>query len=315
MAGGRAATRAHAAKCARVLMHQPNRRRRGVTLVETLVALTLASIVLGSATSVLLRQHRTAAALGSAVATDAQLRGALGALAAELAVLSAMAGDLEAGEARDTALQLRSLVTRGLACNDGAGVTIVAADVDEPPGARDVAIPRVGDTLWWYGGDSTGRWRSSRIASSDSVTAPCPLTSAPSQPARRLGIGGVDTVPSGAPLRITRPARYAFYRSGDGSWQLGMREWIDATARFAAPQPVAGPFIMRAGASRTGFRYFDDAGDELPIGPAGVDVTRIARVRLTVLVLSGVRALVSDTIARDSVDIALPRARGRGREF
>ena len=298
-----------------MLMHPPSRRRPGVTLVELLVAMTLGAVVLGSATSVLLRQQRTSAALGSAVATDAQLRGATGALAAELAVLSASAGDLAAGEARDTSLQLRSLVARGVACDDGAGVTIVADDADEPPGALDGAVPRVGDSLWWYAGDSTGRWRSARIASSDSVTAPCPLTSAPPRPARQLVIGVADTVPSGAPLRITRPVRYAFYRSGEGSWQLGMREWIDATARFAAPQPVAGPFIMRVAELRSGFRYFDTAGDELPIGPGGVDVSRVARLRLTVLVAAGVRALKSDSIARDSVDVALPPARELARDF
>ncbi|MEO7711883.1 MAG: prepilin-type N-terminal cleavage/methylation domain-containing protein [Gemmatimonadaceae bacterium] len=295
-------------------MHATRRLRLGVTLVELLVALTLAAIVLGSATSVLLRQQRTGAALGSSVATDAQLRGAAGALAAELSVLSASAGDLQAGEARDTALQLRSLVTRGVACDDGIGVTIVAGDGDESSGALDGVVPRVGDSVWWYPGDSTRRWRSARIASSDSVTAPCRITSAPSRPARRLGLAGTDSVPSGAPLRVTRQVRYAFYRSGDGSWQLGMREWIDATARFAAPQPIAGPFVTRSGESRTGFQYFDAAGNQLPIGPEGVDIARVARLRLVVLVAAGVRALTSDSIVRDSVDIALARARGIARD-
>lgn len=286
-------------------------RRAGATLVELLVALTLAAIVLGSATTVLLRQQRTTAALGSTVATDAQLRGATGALRAELAVLSASAGDLGAGEARDTALQLRSLVARGVACDDGLGVTILADDADEPPGALDSAVPRVGDSLWWYRGDSTRQWRASRVASSDSVSAPCPLTSAPLRPARRLGIGGADTILSGTPLRITRPVRYAFYRSGDGSWQLGMREWIDATSRFAAPQPIAGPFVMRAGESRTGFRYYDTADFELPLGPAGVEVGRVARLRIVVLVAAGVGTRSSGSIVRDSVDIAVQRAAHR----
>lgn len=288
-------------------MRQRHCYRHGTTLVELLVALTLAAILLGSATAVLLRQQRTAVALGSSAATDAQLRGTTGALAAELAVLSAAAGDFEKGEARDTALQLRSLVARGIACDDGVGATILADDADEPPGALNGAVPRVGDSLWWYAGDSTKRWRSARVASSDSVSAPCSLTSAPLRPARRLGTGGADTIQSGTPLRITRPVRYAFYRSGDGSWQLGMREWIDASARFAAPQPVAGPFVMRAGDSRTGFRYYDTAGIELPVGPDGVDVARVARLRIVVLVAAGVGSLSSESTVRDSVDIALQR--------
>lgn len=315
MASRRQATRADAAERTRVLISFRHHPRQGVTLVELLVALTLAAVVLGSATTVLLRQHRAAAALGSALATDAQLRGATGALAAELAVLSTSAGDLTAGEASDTALQLRSLVSRGVACDEGVGVIIVADEAGEPPGALDGSVPKVGDSLWWYAGDSTGRWRSARIASADSIIAPCPLTSASARPARRLGTVGADTVPAGAPLRITRSVRYAFYLSGDGSWQLGMREWIDATARFAAPQPVAGPFVMRHAESRTGIRYFDDAGDELALGPTGVDVARIARLRLTVLVAAGVRALASDSIGRDSVDVALPRARELARDF
>ena len=296
-------------------MHGTRRRRLGVSLVELLVALTLAAIVLGSATSVLLRQQRTAAALGSSVATDAQLRGAAGAIAAELAVLSASAGDLHAGEARDTALQLRSLVTRGVACDDGVGVAIVADDADAPLGTLEGVVAKAGDTLWWYAGDSTRQWRSTRIAASDTVAAPCPLTSAPSRTARRLGLGGNDTVPSGAPIRVTRQVRYAFYRSGDGSWQLGMREWIDAISRFAGPQPVAGPFVMQSGESHTGFRYFDAGGTELPIGPGGVETARVARLRLVVLVAAGVRALISDSIVRDSVDVALARAREIARDF
>ena len=276
--------------------------RPGATLAELLVALTLAAIVLGAATSSLLRQQRTAMSLGRAAAGDAQSRAALGALGVELAALTTGSGDLAPGQASDTALQLRSVVASGLACADAASSATFTAEADGRGGALPSLAPRVGDSLWWFGG-APAAWRVGRIVASDSVSAPCPLTSAPAGPARRIAIAGPDSIGYGAPLRIVRPVRYAFYRSGDGSWQLGVRDWTEATGRFASPQPIAGPFVMRAGSARTGFRYYDAEGAELS---SAVATSRVARVRVTVLVGHGGATTGADTmVRRDSLDVAL----------
>jgi hypothetical protein len=283
-------------------------RRAGATLAELLVALTLAAIVLGAATSSLLRQQRTAMSLGRAAAGDAQSRAALGALGVELAALTAGSGDLEPGQASDTALQLRSVAQSGLACADAASAATFVAESDERGNALPGVVPRVGDSLWWFGG-TPATWRVRRIIESDSVFAPCPLTSAPAGPARHIVIAGADSIGYGAPLRIARPLRYAFYRSGDGSWQLGVRDWIEAMGRFASPQPIAGPFVMRAGSARTGFRYFDAEGAELGVGGSGITSTRVTRVRITVLVARGGAIAAADTVVqRDSLDVALQGA-------
>jgi hypothetical protein len=279
------------------------RRRAGTTLAELLVALMLATIVLGAATSTLLRQQRTSASLGRAAGGDAQSRAALGALGIELATLAAGSGDLVPGQASDTAIELRGVVTSGLACGDGVGVATFAGDPDGNGGVLLGPAPRVGDSLWWFGGTPPA-WRVRRIIASDSVSASCPLTGAPAVPARRIAIAEPDSIAYGAPLRVARPVRYAFYRSGDGSWQLGVRDWVESTGRFASPQPIAGPFVMRAGSARTAFRYYDADGGELGAGGAAIVSGRVALVRITVLAAD--RALGPDMAARrDSLDVAL----------
>lgn len=281
--------------------------RTGATLVELVVALTLSAIVLGTAASSVLRQHRTTRVVAADAATSAQLRAATGALAAELSVLSTSAGDIVPGEARDTALQLRALVTAGVACADAVASATFAPDDDGVPEALWDNEPRVGDSLWWYAGDA---WRSARIVSSDSVLAGCLLAGVPARPARRIVVSGpADTIPLGAPLRVTRPARYSFYRSGDGSWQLGLREWI-AGDRFGAPQPVAGPFLVRSGDRRSGFRYFGPNGEELAGGGAGADAGQVARIRVTVLTADPSSAGAPNVVRADSADVALLPARG-----
>ena len=291
------------------MLTRAGRARAGATLVELLVALTLAAIVLGTATSTVLRQQRTTSELGNAAERESQLRAATGALVAELSSLAAGSGDLVSGEARDTALQLRSLVAAGVACGDAIGATIVTGGPDDLGDASSGAEPKVGDTLWWYAESDRG-WRGRRIIASGSAELPCPLTGAPARPSRRISVAVADTIREGAPLRVTRPVRYSFYRSGDGSWQLGLREWVSAASRFAPPQPVAGPFMLRAGADGSGFRYFDADGDELPVGASGVDVSRVARVRVTVLTRARTPDVHRDSVRRDSVDVALQRAPG-----
>ncbi|HET7189587.1 MAG TPA: prepilin-type N-terminal cleavage/methylation domain-containing protein [Gemmatimonadaceae bacterium] len=279
-------------------------RRRGATLVELVVALTLTAVVLGAAASSVLRQHRTARVVSGEAATTAQLRAATGALSAELSVLSRAAGDIVPGEARDSALELRSLVAAGVACDDAVGSATFAPDDDGVPEALWGTVPRVGDSLWWYRGGATAAWHGARIATSDSVSAPCLLTGSALRPARRVAVAaGGDTIPFGAPLRVTRPARYSFYRSGDGSWQLGVRDWIGD--HFGAPQPLAGPFLVRAGDRRSGFRYFAPNGDELSASSAGVNVDQVARIRVTVLTPDPSAAGMPNVVRADSIDVAL----------
>lgn len=280
--------------------------RRGATLVELIVAMMLAAIVLGAATGTFVRQRRAASDHASRARAESQLRAALGELQGALAGVSSTAGDLTPGEARDTALQLRTLVASAVACDSGVGQATVAANDTSPVRASAFASnPRVGDTLWWRV-SATQSWTARRVtAIASSVGACAPAGGAPF-PLLRLTFGSTDTVPRGIPLRLTRQERFSFYHAADGSWQLGISEWSDALHAFAPPQPVAGPFrLVAPDGIRTGMRYFDATGAALSVGATGVTTSSVARVRLTVVAPVGQSGGTPGAYRRDSVDLAI----------
>lgn len=280
--------------------------RRAVTLAELLVALALAALVLATATTSVLRQQRTHARINSVASTDAQLRAATLVLTGQLALLDARAGDLVQGEAADTALQFRAPVASSLACRQEVGAATLLPESGAAVALGGSASPaRTGDTLWWL---ADSGWAAGLTASVARVGASCTAPVAVAGAALRVVLTRADTIPAGAPLRVTRQTRYGVYRASDGSLQLGFREWNDSTRRFAAPQPVAGPLVNRSGNRRSGFRYFDEAGGELLPTNGAIDVSRVARIRVTMHSRVSVRERAQDSVRSDSVDVALRRA-------
>jgi hypothetical protein len=146
------------------------------------------------------------------------------------------------------------------------------------------------------------------VSQVSNVQATCLSPIASSGATVRLVIAQADTIVAGAPLRVTRETRYAVYRAGDGTWQLGFREWGGAPPGFAAPQPVAGPLVFRSASRRSGFRYFDSAGVELVPSATPMDVSRLARIRLTMQTIAADRDRMRDSIRADSIDVAVRRA-------
>jgi hypothetical protein len=289
-----------------VLNASSSRPPRGTTLVELVLALTLGAIVLGAAAvSVLRQQHGTRRVTGMAVGA-AQAGVASSLVPAELADLVPSAGDVVAGQARDTAVQLRVPIATGVSCDSAVGRAILTvSEGDDLAPAGGSTPPHAGDSLWWYT-DAARSWRGRRIADVHSALVSCSPLMRGNGTVLQLAPADMDTIPVGALLRVTRPFRYVIYRSGDESWQLGLREWSETTQRFAPPQPIAGPFVRRPGTGmQTGFRYFDAEDWELPVGEAGIEVGRIARIRITAIAL--VRRAVggADSLHVDSVDVAL----------
>ena len=280
-------------------------RRPGTTLLELLVAMMLAAVILGAASSTLVRQRRSTSAQAMRVRAESQLRAALGELEVALDGLSPAAGDLVAGEARDTALQLRTVVASAVACDSTMGyATLAAADTSDERSSGVAAAPKAGDTLWWRP-PGAAAWTARRVADITASTGACPAGGSGVQALLRLGFLLPDTVPRGAPLRLTRQARYSFYHASDGSWQLGMSEWSDVLHAFSPPQPVAGPFVLVAPTGgRTGFWYFDAAGAALSVAGQGANVANIARVRVTLVAPDNAVGTFA-SFRRESLDIAL----------
>ena len=278
--------------------------RRAASLIELLVSLTLGSIVLAAATSSVLRQQRTHDRIVSVAASDVQLRTATTVLANQLSFVDAAAGDLTLGQAQDTALQFRATVGVGLSCDRRTGAVLLLPDT-----AGEVSLggfasqPRAGDSLWFL---ADSLWTGTRVDGVVAVSASCPTPFSVSGATLRLTLAALnDTIPAGAPLRITRSTRYAIYRSGDGTWQLGFREWSESTGSFASPQPVAGPLLRQSDGRSSRFRFFGETGAEL----TGSDFeARVTRIRIVTHALSIARERGQDSVRSDSVDVALQRA-------
>ena len=280
--------------------------RRGTSLVETLVALVLAAIVLAAATGSLLRQQRTATTLATTAHGASQARASRAVLVASLALQSTAIEDLTYGESRDTSLQLRVVIASGLACDAGPQLAFSVTDRDDTT-VGVAGVPRTGDTLWWFASDRW-RWIGRPIADAWTDTLRCRATERDAgvplvRMVQQLRLLSSDSIPFLAPLRVTRTQRFDVYRSGDGSWQFGLRDWSDVTHALSTPQPAAGPFQrIAADGARTGFRYFDSLGTELDPQADSSVRSRIARVRLTTI--GAVRSPTALT-TRDSVDVAI----------
>ena len=105
-----------------------------------------------------------------------------------------------------------------------------------PPLSAGAFPVRPGDSLWWFGASPRGRPHGVARRSRRRTASRCPAArgAACRGAVLRLAVGPADTIPPGAPLRVTRRLRYAFYRSGDGSWQLG-------TSRVERRAPTGSP--------------------------------------------------------------------------
>lgn len=264
------------------------RRRRGLTLVELVAAMVVAGIVLAVVTNIALRQQRAFVALLGDAALAGRLRDAASMLPMDIRGAAVAAGDLH--EATDTSIEVRETIAGAVVC-DTLGSTLVLAPpaVGAATFATSVAATQAGDTAWLLSlGDSVPGWRSHRVTAVGSTRAgQCaaggPQLAGPALAAARTTVS-LDSAPPlatlvGVPVRITRPIRFSFYRSADGNWYLGARDWNSASVRFNTIQPVAGPF--QAPTTRApAFRWFDSTGTSLSTPVVARERTALLRVDL-----------------------------------
>jgi prepilin-type N-terminal cleavage/methylation domain-containing protein len=265
--------------------------RRGLTLVELTVALSLAGLVLAMITAIAVRQQRIFGDLAQATSLEGQLREAVTVLPIDLRAISPALGDLR--DARDTAIEFRATIGTSVVC-DTAGTRLilyppVVGTTPTRESARYSSLPTPlaeGDTAWLLSASDTREQWEPHAIQSVSAAAPgqCdraapPLDSARlvrARPAITLAGGGI--VP-GMPVRFTRPMRYSLYHASDNEWYLGERDWSASSGRFNTIQPVAGPFLS---AALGGFQlsYFDSSDVALPMPIT--DLTSVARVLISV---------------------------------
>ncbi|HET7372166.1 MAG TPA: prepilin-type N-terminal cleavage/methylation domain-containing protein [Gemmatimonadaceae bacterium] len=255
-----------------MLIRRSDPRRRAFTLVELLVAMTVAGIVLTLITLTGLRQQRLLSDLADDASLAAQLREAAAILPVDIRALSATAGDLR--DARDTVLEMRSTIASGVVCDTAQRSLVLPPATDGTDAYASYMAPiEAGDSAWLFTPtDSADTWQAHAITSVGSAPPGQCAAGGPrladsivrrSRVAIVLDSAASVVATPGRPLRVTRPVRYSLYRSSDGSWNLGEREWNPAQLRFNGIQPVAGP-LLPASAQGLAFDYLDSTRAPMP---------------------------------------------------
>jgi type II secretory pathway pseudopilin PulG len=255
-------------------------RRRGWTLHEMLISLAVMSGVFGLAVHLALGQMRFVRNASELSAVRLQVDQATRIASAVLWSISPSTGDVLT--ALDSALEVRMAVGVSVVCVGESGR--VTVPVPEPMGGNTltsfVTDPAPGDGLLALFHDSLGStWLNFRIAAVQRMTSTCGYFSNTSD--RALTLVEPVVLAPGTPLLVTRRIRLSLYRSTDGNWYLGSREWNAELDRFNSTQPIAGPLRPYSGdGARTGLRfaYTSAAGDELA---PPVDLRSIAGITIT----------------------------------
>ena len=262
-------------------------RRGGFTLVEVSIALVLGGLVLGLVFSIGSRLGTQLAGDANRFAANEQLSAAAEILPIDLRGLSSVAGDITAGEARDSSLQLRQTIANALVCAASPSTWTLAPYLG--PGGRSV-VPAVqdGDTAWLFVDSDQGEnWRAVRLRAAHRTAGGCSVVADGDganvfDVAHLLAVDLSDSAAAtpGSIIRVTRPIRFSFYRASDGHWYLGLRSWNGTTLQFNGIQPVSGPFGPVSGGRGTRFVYFDSVGAAIPPGTG--DTRHIARIEAAI---------------------------------
>jgi hypothetical protein len=231
--------------------------RRGLTLVEIVVALALMLIVIGAIHGLLVTTQRLSRAQAAQVNLQANVRASVLLIANELRELNGV----ETGSPDQT--DILSIAATGLTYRAMRGIGFLC----EPPGAgqirlarssfsgfRDPQPSRDGAYLFVEGGPDAvpeDAWLQLPITGV-ATNASCPGTVGPAISITTSPSAAIAAAPVGTPVRIYEIMELRLYQS-DGQWWLGAR----SVSAGEAIQPVTGPL---AGSDGLQLEYLNRAG-------------------------------------------------------
>ena len=249
-------------------------QRRGMTLVEIMIALVLLGIVSGVIMRVVMRQQRFYQGVNQIMTQRGQLRQGINVLPVDLRSLSSVGGDFIA--VSDSAIEFDVNIGTGVVCAVPAGNQVVlpplslfseATLTTFSPGIKldDAEVAR-GVTVYIYNDSSTGgnfddRWQKFALASamttSNSQCLGLPFASVSDAGKNRFVLTLTDTtgrsdpvrlgpvsqyIGVGAPVRIMKRVRYKLYQHTDSKWYLGYSDFDKAHGTYEDLTPVSGPY-------------------------------------------------------------------------
>lgn len=259
--------------------------RRGASILELMITLTIFGLVMAGVTSAIVEQTRFQAGAARVVGSQRSLRHISDLLPSELRALGTGAGDIYAMSA--SSIDLRVTTGSSVVCSIAGtrmSVTIPPVQLATTlPLTSWRDVPVIGDSLFIFDeGLSSARnddtWRP-YLLTGNLTAGSCPtasgFTRSSSEAAAGLTIAVATAIPAttvaGAPVRFYRPARYALATGADGRWYLG---YTECKAGCGALEAVAGPISAPSGQGIS-FTFRDSLG-AVTATPAQVALVELA---------------------------------------
>jgi prepilin-type N-terminal cleavage/methylation domain-containing protein len=248
------------------------RIRRGYTLAELLITLTMLSVIGTVVAQIMMGQQRYYQRTVEQMGVRRELRSALSVLPAELRGLSSVGGDVV--DFTTSSITFRSPLGTSLVCAKTGTSTI-----DVPPlnTARTSTTswyqaPVAGDTVFALRYDSSGVkgefWTAHSITSVSSSTSYCaasPYIDAALDAGKarfRFAVAPAlpDSVVVSSAIRFARTAKYSLTQGASGLWYLSRSEYLGGA--WTAAVPFSGPFMAPAvsGLSGMSLTFYDSTG-------------------------------------------------------
>lgn len=233
--------------------------RAGFTLIELIIAVAMASIVLGAVYRILVNNQRFYRAQSQIVDVQQNVRAVAEILPAELRELDAADGDILAMS--DTSLTIKAM----------RGITSICAAPDVANGKITVrnsltygyrAVDPTRDSVLVFADGNTQVSTDDTWLHAPAAVVTTGVTCTDGSAATRYtltgmvgGIAQLANVTDGSPVRTFEVVNYRLYDDGTGTWWVGVRNYVSGA--WAATSPVAGPLRPRDG---IGFTYYDAGG-------------------------------------------------------
>ena len=313
----------------------PNARRsrRGMTLIELIIAMTVFALIGSLLVSVLLRQQRFQRAIADVADTRGRMRDIATIIPTDLRGTSSAGGDILA--MGRTWLQFRAAIGSSVLCRYASGNVIELPPKKLASGnllSSWINPPQPGDVIYVYNdGQAAGNvddsWQPFTITdtASSTNTAWCPaggasgLTQVADDGQRRYRLtlsASPDSlrVRLGAPIRIAREVRYSLYSASDANWYVGYEACTPSgtpgvAGACANREVLAGP-VRPAATDTTSsglyFVYYRQDGTAITDVAQAAQIARIGiGLRTTPLSLKDAMKLGGSMMGRDSLRLTV----------
>jgi prepilin-type N-terminal cleavage/methylation domain-containing protein len=233
-------------------------RGRGFTMIELVIAIVIASIVLGASFKLLTSNQRFYRSQSQLMDVQQNLRTITAVLASDLRELDARGGDIVL--MTDTAISIRGMRGWGIVCTTpvvGTGQFVIKNSLFFMAGGTiDVTKDNI---LLFREANTTSNTDDKWLVGSISATGSSNCTDGTAGTRLTVSVTGgnsqLDSVTVGAPLRIWEQVNYRLYLGYQNAYWLGTRTLVNGS--YASNSPVAGPLASTRGLQLI---YYDSTG-------------------------------------------------------